>query len=395
MSGKVRPIYIMGCGGVEYSDGHEMASLVKAVGQNTGNLVFQRAAADLVDHEIQHIGLLNMTYREAGRCDEAKCVIFPAANHLRLGADWSGLCGFLEKINVPLIVLGLGAQAETGTDAVGFAEQIRLDASAMRLVRVLKAKAALVTVRGSFTEEVCWNLGLTDVQPLACPSLMKSGAPLLGKTLQARLSEVADKQKLGIGVTASAPLNLRSQERADMEQRLVQWAMANDGQYIQQSGGDKELALFGKRLKECPVQYLLTERKRVAPDVDLDSWLEYLRRRGRVWYDVDAWQDAIQSLNLTIGMRLHGNMIAIGVGVPGVVITHDSRTNELVEAMRVPSISISSALACASVGECAEKANFDAVEFDRSRHEKAQAYVHEFDKLDIACSAHLLRLAGR
>lgn len=135
--------------------------------------------------------------------------MFPAANHLRLGADWSGLNNFLEGANKPLIVLGLGAQSPKIGGEKETISALKADAGIRRMVDIFRDRAVLVTVRGRYSQEVCVALGLEAVEVLGCPSAMINPAPDLGRRLADGLRDLADGGgEARIGVTAAAPFEI-------------------------------------------------------------------------------------------------------------------------------------------------------------------------------------------
>jgi hypothetical protein len=167
--------------------------------------------------------------------------VFPAANHLRADADWTLLTKYLKQQRAPLVVLGLGAQAEHGADPARAARELRANASVVEFVDTLRSQAVLITVRGPFSEAVCHEMSLTNVVRLGCPSQFLHADPALGQTLRARMDAIANSASPArIAITASAPNELHGWRR-DAETRLVSWLPAAPGLYVQQSCDD---ALF-------------------------------------------------------------------------------------------------------------------------------------------------------
>ena len=92
--------------------------------------------------------------------------MFPASNHLRLGTDWSQLNNFLEGVNKPLIVLGLGAKSPKIGGEMETILALKADPSVQRMVDIFRERAILVTVRGAYSQKVCAELGLDVVEVL-------------------------------------------------------------------------------------------------------------------------------------------------------------------------------------------------------------------------------------
>ena len=65
---------------------------------------------------------------------------------------------------------------------------------------------------------------------------------------------------------------------------------------------------------------------------------EILRCRAYSFLAVPAWMEFIHMMDLSIGTRLHGNMLALQAGVPTVFVHHDLRVAELIDTMKLPAI---------------------------------------------------------
>lgn len=172
------------------------ADLLKAVGANTGNLIFQLAAARLIAGSVTHVGFSGRTYGDREAFSGLDFLVSPAANHLRSDADWTLLNKFLRQQRAPLVVLGVGAQADADADPALLAPRLRSNPSVGEFVSILRDKAVLVTVRGAFSEAVCHEMGLADVVPIGCPSQFLHASPNLGRDLRARMDVIikADPQ---------------------------------------------------------------------------------------------------------------------------------------------------------------------------------------------------------
>ena len=69
-----------------------------------------------------------------------------------------------------------------------------------------------------------------------------------------------------------------------------------------------------------------------------DSLVAYWQAHGRLYFDVDSWARGLDAYDYVLGTRLHGTIMALNSGVPGVLIHHDSRTREMAEFAAIPSI---------------------------------------------------------
>ncbi|MCC7253465.1 polysaccharide pyruvyl transferase family protein [Hyphomicrobium sp.] len=370
------------------------AELMKAAGANTGNLVFQLASTEIVDGQLEHIGVSGKGYGDITVFRGLNFFVFPAANHLRADGSWDLLTKFLRSLRVPLVVLGLGAQAAHGESPTQTVSEIRSNSSVMDFVDLLKTKTALVTVRGAFTEAVCHELGLRDVLRIGCPSQFINPDVALGQSIARQLAEAKSRESFPIAVTASAPNELHGWRR-DVEARLFSWLATNGGLYIQQSC-ETELFNGPAGLLNGEATYELDRlREQLAPDMPLDIFVSTLARHFRMHFDARAWMEDLSSVSLAIGTRIHGNMAALAASRPGVLVIHDARVGELADEMNVPKVFADAFHDASTVQDILARTVFDPVAFDAARSRKAGLLATAFERIGLPPSRHLLNLALR
>jgi hypothetical protein len=366
----MKTVAILGTSGqIKIPERFETETLLQILGQNSGNLMFQFAASKLIPGEKVHLGLSDIPYTDRSAVSDVNVLVFPAANHLRLGADWSGLCGFFEAARKPLVILGLGAQASSHANEADTIAAMIADPHIQRLASCIRERALFVTVRGEFTKRVCDALGIHDTIVLGCPSFLINDDPFLGQKLKVKLERFASRPSdLRLGVTAAAPFEIyKDEHKLEVERKLVNWAIAHDGLYIQQSGGANVMDFSSGRRLKVPENVQKSIAAILAPNLPYNDFYDYNDRSTRFHLSAPDWIAEAGCLDLVIGTRLHGNMAAIAGGALGVVIPHDKRTNELAETMYLPSLSISDLLAADTVYDCAERISFSADAFDERR----------------------------
>jgi hypothetical protein len=379
-------------------------TLLKVLGANSGNLMFQYAASQIIDAPQIHVSMAETPYSDRAALREAQALVFPAANHLRLGADWTGLAGYIAGQPLPVVVLGLGAQSpKVGGERETIAA-LRADAQVMRLVAVLRDKAAFISVRGPYSQTVCEELGLTGVAVMGCPSAMLNPDRAAGAAMAARLATLRDRagdagggapRAPRLAVTAAAPFEIRTDEaKRDLERRLFSWAMAADGLYVQQSGGVAAMQAADGRWFALDRNARRSITAVMAPEADpVDVWA-FMAKAGRFYTSAPAWRDEMRGMDLVLGTRLHGNMAAIAAGTPGVIIAHDSRTGELGQTMHLPHLPFAAAMAAPDLAAALDAVEFDGAAFDAWRQATARRLAEVFARLNIPVSALVRGLAG-
>jgi hypothetical protein len=368
--------------------------LLKAVGANSGNLLFQYAATKLIAGKLEHVGFSGKGYGDTTVFKGLDYFVFPAANHLKADGEWDLLTGFLKKVKVPLIILGLGAQADRGADPKATAASIRENRSVMDFVQMLKDKAQLITVRGPFSEAVCHELGLANVVRLGCQSQFLNPDRNVGAALAAQLSELATNDaNARLALTASAPNELHGW-RAKLEEKLFDWVAESDGLYVQQSCEDWFFDGLEGYLADISSANLTYAHRHIAPHMARDIFAERLKKTFRIYFDARRWIDELDSVDLTIGTRIHGNMAAIAASSLGVLVVHDARVTELAEEMHVPRIDGKSVIDAADYRHALKYVEFDDAAFDMTRRRKAGMLVDAFASLGVPASEHLRHLAA-
>lgn len=380
--------------------GADMPTLLRRMGDNAGNLVFQHAVPRLVAGRCVHLHETGADWGDGALHDAARAVIFPAANHLRCGADWRGLTGYLAQPGPPLVVLGLGVQAPLGVGVADTAAALAADPQAAPLVDALKRRAALITVRGRFSQAVCDALGLSGTQALGCPSVLLGPAPHLGEAIAARLARVTARLG-GKGcpvrpvMAAAAPFEIRGNpDRIALEQRLFRWIVTErEGLYVQQSGGVAALEAASGGWHRLAPSTRAGIAGVLAPGMEETAFWARLCRAGRVPVSAPDWIALLAGRDIVIGSRVHGILAALAAGVPGVLVPHDARTAELAGHMHLPVLDRADLLEASGPGAALARVRFDPVAFDRWRREAARGTAAALRGVGVPASAHLGALA--
>lgn len=374
----------------------ENADLLKAVGANTGNLLFQLGSSLIVGGETHHVGFSGKAYDDPAVFRNLDYLVFPAANHLREDANWEYLTKFLAGARGQLVVVGLGAQAPLNANPARTAAAIRSNDSVMDFVSVLKSKAALITVRGEFTEAVCHALGLTSVVRAGCPSQFINPEKTLGRSIAAQISAMSEAQQAGnIAVTASAPADFDSAQRKDVEAQLFSWLATQGGLYVQQSCEPGLFDGVDGRLNASATQWINKLRNALSRKGNGDEFAVTLAKSFRVYFDARDWLSDMARMQLAIGTRVHGNIAALSAGRPGVLIVHDARVSELADEMRLPRIPLTSVAKHPDLKGLLGDVRFDGHAFDAARAGAAAVMLAAFQKIGLPASDHLRALALR
>ncbi len=154
-------------------------ALFEASGGNLGNFAFIEA---LWRHLSPDVVLLPWFVSPQVARESCDIIVFAAANQLGAHNDLGDFATHLENIDLPLVAVGLGAQAESLDAAV------ELPAGTVRWVRTLArlapGRGPNLGVRGEFTLRVLEKLGLAERAVVTgCPSNFLGDRPDLFATL--------------------------------------------------------------------------------------------------------------------------------------------------------------------------------------------------------------------
>jgi len=297
------------------------------IGSNTGNLVFSQATYRLLstsDARLKTSGLAKSRAAEIN--DRYDHVVIPLANAFRAGYldTLDALSALIERLTIPVTVLGVGAQASLEG---AYRRGDEVAESARRFVRAVVEHSPSIGVRGDFTGQYVRALGFSDdqVDVIGCPSMFMYGPDLhVTKKAERLTRESPIALNISPYVREMGPISL---SHADRYPNLI---------YMAQNHRTLELMLWGHY--PYPENRLKVLAEAGAP-VTLDHPL-IRQDRVRFFVDPQTWFVHMRGYDFSFGTRIHGNIAALLAGTPALVLAHDSRTLELAEYHAIPCRSI-------------------------------------------------------
>jgi len=297
------------------------------IGSNVGNLVFSQATFRLLSVPGTTIDAspLEPPAGGAGSADQINetydHVVIPLANAFRSSfvEQLSRLTELIERLTVPVTILGVGAQARL-SGAYGGAGKV--DPLAGRFVRAVLDRGPSIGVRGERTRDYLRGLGFGDslVRVVGCPSMFTFG-PDLPSLRPAGDITPGSRLALTISpyVARMGPISLIVAERYP---RLV---------YLAQNRETLALLLTGR----YPLPQPEAEQRSTGVPVSLRHPL-VASGRTAICLDPASWFAELATYDLCFGSRIHGAIAALLAGTPAVVLAHDARTLELAEYHEIP-----------------------------------------------------------
>ncbi|QOF74608.1 polysaccharide pyruvyl transferase family protein (plasmid) [Aminobacter sp. SR38] len=295
-------------------------------GHNTGNLLIGQSLREEISVSDFHFGH-GINPKEAS--ERFDMILIPAANFLFKNFDFGYLADFVEATTLPCMMVGLGAQAPT----VDSARIEGIPAGTMHLLQLVADRSKVIGVRGDFTAQVLNDLGYKNVEPLGCPSLYRT----LKRELKVKRSHVASDLKLSLNGSSNVVQHSVSVEAAKMvESALLRLSLEKGFNYVLQNETPEMTVQHNADPTTDDLATLGVLVKRFDLGLSPQEYAAHIRTRFRTFFDLNSWDAYIKTVDASIGSRFHGNLISLTNGVPAFVVTHDSRTTEMAELMRIP-----------------------------------------------------------
>ena len=261
--------------------------------------------------------------------------VLRGSTYLSRKFDYEQAVRTLEALDAPIATVGLGAQSPG--DDVSFLDDVP---GAHRFVKVLSERSASISVRGDFTASVLDRLGAPNVRVTGCPSLFYLLEP---PRVSAPDTLRHDERRLGVSLKTGARKNrfcrnpaatLRKQNRA------IEFALRSarsvtlfqQGTPQEHTVADPTLPRSTRIAAAAAILERFPASSRLQPE-DLVDHMVTVR-------SVRDWLNRAAELDAMIGLRFHGNMIALTQGVPCFYYVYDSRITEFCHLYRLPFLEV-------------------------------------------------------
>lgn len=257
-------------------------------------------------------------------------IVIAAANFLFESFDFGGMANFLDRTNLPLSIVGLGAQSND------YSSEVKLMPGTERLLSIVAERAPLIGVRGDFTGSVLMRRGIKNFQVTGCPSFYMS------KNAGLHFRYNPDRENLKVAINASRDVLKHTFDKDVMWKvirRLVSEAVRHDALFVAQTEA-QEITLAdepGSAAATGACNTLANLFAGVADDGKLKNWFQ---SKMRIYWDVDDWLEEMRTVDFVVGTRFHGGMVGLQAGAPTVVISHDTRVSEMCSFFHVPQVDI-------------------------------------------------------
>lgn len=252
------------------------------------------------------------------------------SNYIHGSMEWENAIPVLEQLKIPVLAFGIGAQApSTG--------KLQLSDATKRVMRLIADRSESLGVRGEFTAEVLWDLGIKNARIVGCPTLYRNNDPELRVELPSldNVREVAFTLRREVSGSYASDINRYLSLHHDV---IIDLAKRFDLTVSAQGEIEEKKVVFGTpQQREEAMAQLAHEKWFTGPD---DPMIGIYR--DKLFYSdvVAEYETLMSSQDLVLGYRLHGNLMALANGVPSVYFTYDSRTAEFVDTYRIPAFDV-------------------------------------------------------
>ncbi|MCK5917022.1 MAG: polysaccharide pyruvyl transferase family protein [Cocleimonas sp.] len=364
-------------------------------GSNIGNFAFWNAAQLLFDEEVVLFPYGSKSDNYIGKLD---FIVIPAANWLSVGQDFTWLATFIEEVDVPCLIFGLGAQSES------LKSFPKLENGTLELLKALSKRTPYLAVRGDYTKNLCKSLGINNVEALGCPSILTSSNQKLGEVVASKWVRSADKiavhglnLKPNIQFVEQYLFNLMTdikgssyiiqEPRSFIRLMTQEGLIEEDNKSLQKAYEYLVLKNSLKTAVEGIRNYLLGSDNSNA---SYEVFIRNLREYSYVPFSLNSWSNYLSYHSHAVGTRIHGSIISLTAEIPSICIPHDTRTTELCNIMKIPTLSIMGKnIMPDSVESLFSEVAFCGEEFDENRRYLAAKNADMIQQAGLKVSSHL------
>jgi hypothetical protein len=259
-------------------------------------------------------------------------VFLRGSNYIHSEMDWEKAVDVLKKLRIPVIAWGIGAQAPVKG-------KLELSEQTKTVLRLMADSTTSIGVRGAYSAQVLWDLGIKNVRVVGCPTAFRRNDP----NLEIKLPPLEKIRTAGITLRREVSKTYaQNVERYLTFHRDMVKEMASRLDVVLMAQGEVEekKMVFGTPAQREEAFAALKSHAWVGQWY-MDAAMEKLHRERLFYSDVVAdYEHLVQQKDLVLGYRLHGNLMALANGTPSVYFTYDSRTVEFAETYQIPSFDV-------------------------------------------------------
>ena len=315
---------------------------------NTGDMFVTEASLGLTCPEkVMVFDPVSLTPKSLERIQSEFDIIFiRGANTLADDVYSRTLADFLEKVNLNVVVMGIGIQAPS-IDRLPRGENVK------RLARMLGERSKTVGVRGQITADLFEQHGVHNVQIIGCPSILRHNSD----SLHLHKPEWSTLKSFGFTLTRSYSWIYQRDPITflDVQSRLIK-ELHRVGRVGLNTQVEKEEKAFAYRDPDA----MKAAEEQLRKSEWFDPEMEEIYKTRSVFFGTRAvdYDMHVRNFDVIFGTRLHGNAMAAACNVPAITLTFDLRVKEVYDFWRLPAMPVEEAENL-SAREIYERADFE------------------------------------
>ena len=259
-------------------------------------------------------------------------VFLRGSNYVHAQMNWSKAAEVLRRLKIPVIAFGIGAQAPVSG-------KLELSEDTKTVLKLISDSTASLGVRGTYSAEVLNDLGIRNVRIIGCPTAFRNNDP----NLAIRLPPLEQIKTAGVTLRREVSKTYAQDIKRYLTfHRSLVKAMADRFEVTLMSQGEVEEKKLALGTPEQKAQALAALKENEwANNWYLDEQVTGLYQSRMFYSDVVAeYERLVRGLDLVLGYRLHGNLMALANGTPSIYFTYDSRTVEFADTFKIPSVDV-------------------------------------------------------
>lgn len=284
------------------------------LGRNTGNMMFTESLSSII------VKNKPVSYQlSEDELSDRDAIVFAAANWINPHGDFGKIAERIEKTDLPVFAVGVGAQASLNKEIP------RVTAGTLRFLKIISERSKTISTRGVFSCEVLEHYGIKNSVPTGCPSLLMTGKSGIQYFQTASLDRVTlHGTRHGFSRADGFQDLFYKEAYLRGYDILLQSETADILAATQDGTVPAKLADAGKFVRE-------------AYNIGNDTAaVAYLKSHGKYFTDYNSWIEYMKTRTFCVGTRIHGTIASLIAGTPAILVAHDSRTLELAKTMGVP-----------------------------------------------------------
>lgn len=292
----------------------DIETILGKLGLNSGNMMFTESLVNILPS-----GKLISWQISKSEIEDCDCLVFAAANWLATGTDLAYLAEKLEKIHLPVFLVGIGAQSRIEK------EFPKLSDGTLRFLSIVSERSKIISTRGNFTCKVLEHYGFNNTVATGCPSLLLTGSD------GPQFNKPASPDKLVIHGTRH-----RFHPSDEFQDYIFTQALRLGCDILLQSETPDIMLSQGLDITGPAKTRAIEVLTKSYGCSSYDIISNFLKEHGHFFTNYNSWVDYNKTRSFCLGTRIHGTIASIIAGTPALLIAHDSRTEELAQAMGVP-----------------------------------------------------------